>query len=172
VLSMLCSRPVGSAAVDPATAVGAAVQFLQANGYSDMAETYYMTHDGVLTVNFAYRQGEVLCYSDLVKVSVALDNGKICGFEARGYLTSHCLRDLTAPEVSAEEARSAVPETLTVLAEQLALVPSDGAYETLCREFKCQAGEDRHYIIYVDAQTGRQHKILILLEDASGTLTL
>ena len=131
-----------------------------------------MTQSGVLTVNFAYRQGEVLCYSDLVKVSVALDNGKVCGFEAKGYLTAHTRRDLPAAEVDEDTARAAVPEGLTVLAQQLALVPSDGKYETLCREFKCEAPDGRHYIIYVNAVTGEQEKILILLEDASGALTL
>ena len=107
-----------------------------------------------------------------MKVSVALDTGTVCGFEAKGYLTAHTLRQLPEVSVSAEEARSAVPETLTVLATQLALVPSEGRYETLCHEFKCTAADGRHYIIYVNAQTGAQHKILILLEDESGALTL
>ena len=172
VLSLLCSRPVGSAAVDLETALDTAARFLRANGYADMAETYHMTQGGILTVNYAYRQDGVICYSDLVKVSVALDTGKVCGFEAKGYLTAHAQRELPAPEVSEDDARTAVPEGLTVLAQQLALVPSDGRYETLCREFKCEAPDGRHYIIYVNAVTGEQEKILILLEDASGALTL
>ena len=172
VLSLLSSRPAGSAAVKTEDAVNTAKDFLAGAGYRDMAETYHMTQNGVLTVNFAYRQGDVLCYSDLVKVSVALDTGKVCGFEAKGYLTAHCVRALPAPAVRAEEARAAVPDSLEILAEQLALVPSDGRYETLCHEFKCAADDGRHYIIYVNAQTGAQHKILILLEDESGTLTL
>ena len=131
-----------------------------------------MKQDGVLTVNFAFRQGDVLCYSDLVKVSVALDSGKVCGFEAKGYLMAHCPRELPAPAVTPEDARAAVPASLEVLAAQLALVPSDGKYETLCYEFKCAAADGRHSIIYADAATGAQHKILILLEDETGTLTL
>ena len=131
-----------------------------------------MKQGGILTVNYAYRQGDVLCYSDLVKVSVALDSGRVCGFESRGYLSAHCARDLPAPAVSAEQARAAVPDTLEVLAAQTALVPSDGKVETLCHEFKCAAPDGRHYIIYVNALTGVQHKILILLEDESGSLTL
>ena len=172
VLSMLSSRPAGGAKVSAETAVETAKAFLERAGYSSMAETYHMTQNGALTVNFAYRQGDVICYSDLVKVSVALDTGKVCGFEAKGYLTAHCRRELPSPAVSAEEARAAVPDSLEVLATQLALVPSEGKYETLCHEFKCTASDGRHYIIYVNAQTGAQHKILILLEDESGALTL
>ncbi len=172
VLSYLTSRPIGSGTVGAEAAAETAKAFLERAGYRDMAETYHMTQGGVLTVNFAYRQGEVLCYSDLVKVSVALDTGRVCGFEAKGYLTAHGARSIPAPAVGAEEAAAAVPDSLEVLAVQLALVPSDGRYETLCHEFKCASADERHYIIYVNAQTGAQHKILILLEDESGTLTL
>ena len=172
VLSMLSSRPVASANVSDDAALAAADDFLSHVGYTDMAETYHMKQGGILTVNYAYRQGDVLCYSDLVKVSVALDSGKVCGFEARGYLSAHCARDLPAAAVSAEQARAAVPDTLEVLAVQTALVPSEGKIETLCHEFKCAAPDGRHYIIYVNALTGAQHKILILLEDESGSLTL
>jgi germination protein YpeB len=172
VLSLLCSRPVGSAVTDAETAVETARRFLATNGYADMAETYHLTQNGILTVNFAFRQGDVLCYSDLVKVSVALDTGEVCGFEARGYLTAHTVRDLPAQTVGAEEAAAAVPDGLEILARQLALVPSEGKYETLCWEFKCRSSDGRHYIIYADARSGRQHKILILLEDESGVLTL
>ena len=172
VLSMLSSRPVGAASVPAADGVETAKRFLREAGYENMNETYHMTQGGVLTVNFAFRQGEVLCYSDLVKVSVALDTGAVCGFEAKGYLSAHCVRALPEPAVSAEQARAAVPDELEVLAVQRALVPSEGKYETQCYEFKCAAPDGRHYIIYADAATGLQHKILILLEDESGALTI
>ena len=172
VLAMLSSRPVGRAAVPVDEAVETAKEFLRDAGFADMAETYHMTQGGILTVNFAYRQGEVLCYPDLVKVSVALDTGRICGFETRGYLTAHTARELPEPAVSEEHARTMVPESLELLAHQMALVPSDGQYETLCHEFKCAAENGQHYIIYVNALTGAQEKILILLEDESGALTL
>ena len=172
VLSMLSSRPVAGRNVSDEQALAAAAEFLRRAGYDGMAATYHMKQGGVMTVNYAFRQGDVLCYSDLVKVSVALDSGKVCGFEAGGYLCAHCPRELPSPAVSESEARNAVPEGLEVLSVQLALVPSDGRYETLCHEFKCAAADGRHYIIYVDAATGAQHKILILLEDENGTLTI
>ena len=172
VMSMLSSRPVGTASVSAEAAVDAARQFLLDAGYRNMTETYHMIRDGVLTANFAFCQGDVLCYSDLVKVSVAMDTGRVCGFEAKGYLTAHCERTLPAAAVSAETAAAAVPAELEILSVRTALVPTLGKYETLCHEFKCAAADGRHYIIYVDALTGAQHKILILLEDESGTLTL
>lgn len=172
ILNMLSSRPVGSAAVTAQAAVETARSFLRDRGLTEMAETYHMTQGGVLTVNFAYRQNGVICYSDLIKVAVALDTGEVCGYEAAGYLTAHCLREIPEAAVDGVTAAQRVPPELEILAWQFALVPSDGKYETLCHEFKCAAEDGRHFIIYVNAATGEQEKILILLEDETGTLTL
>ncbi len=45
-------------------------------------------------IPFALVQNGVIIYPDLVKVTVALDNGDIVGYEAMGYLMSHHDRDI------------------------------------------------------------------------------
>ena len=35
-----------------------------------------------------------------------------------------------------------------------------------------RSGEGQHILVYVNAQTGQEEKILILLEDESGTLVI
>lgn len=172
VLGMLCARPVGDRKVSPEAAVEKAKSFLRAKGYQNMTETYYMCQGNILTANFAFEQEGVICYSDLVKVSVALDTGKVCAFESKGYLSSHCWRELPQAAVSEDRAREKVSPLLEVLSVRTALVPSDGKYEILCHEFTCRAEDERKYIIYVDAVSGEQEKILILLEDGNGALTL
>jgi spore germination protein len=172
VLGVLSSRMPGEGNVTPEEAIQTAKRFLERRGYTDMTESYYMVQDNVITINFAYEQDGVICYSDLVKVSVAKDTGGVCGFESRGYLTTHCVRELPEPVASWDQAREMVSDSLEILSEKIALVPSDGKYETLCYEFTCQTEDDRHYMIYVNAETGEQEKILILIEDENGTLTL
>ena len=54
-----------------------------------MKETYYLKQDGIVTINYAYKQDEVTVYPDLIKLKVALDNGEIMGIETKGYLNSH-----------------------------------------------------------------------------------
>lgn len=76
------------------------------------------------------------CYPDLVKVGVALDTGDVVSFESEGYLMNHGDRTLPAPAVSEAEAAAQVDGSLTVLAHQLALIPTGGEYEVLCHEFK------------------------------------
>ena len=172
VLEVMNPRSVGSAGISSEDAVEAARTFLNKAGYENMSESYYMTNGNVCTVNFAYTQSGVICYPDLIKVSVAMDNGEIVGFETMGYVMSHTQRNLPSAEATKEEALKKVSPRLTVLSHQMAVIPTEGKYEVYCHEFKCETESGRHYIIYVNAETGEEEKILILIESESGTLTL
>ncbi|MCD8254841.1 MAG: germination protein YpeB [Oscillospiraceae bacterium] len=165
-----CVHSGGDLSADKAAQT--ALRFLSSRGYSSMQETYHITQDNKILFNFAYEDGGVLFYPDLVKVAVATDTGEVCAFEAAGYLTCHCERELPEAACGEDEARALVSGDLQELSHALTVIPSDGQYELLCHEFKCAAEDDRHYIIYVNAVTGEQEKILILLEDESGSLTI
>ena len=172
VLQMLSSRPVGEAALSRKEGVAAAAAFLEEHGYRDMAPSYFLEGDGILTVHFAAVQDGVYCYPDLVKVGVALDNGDVVSFEAHGYLMNHGAREPAAPAVTQAEAAERVDSSLTVLSHQLALIPTGGEYEVLCHEFKCQNAGGGHVLVYVNAESGQQERILLLLEDEHGTLVI
>ena len=172
VLQMLSSRPVGEMALSRKEGVEAAAAFLEEHGYRDMAPSYFLEGDGILTVHFAAVQDGVYCYPDLVKVGVALDNGDVVSFEAHGYLMNHGAREPAAPAVTQAEAAERVDSSLTVLSHQLALIPTGGEYEVLCHEFKCQNAGGGHVLVYVNAESGQQERILLLLEDEHGTLVI
>ena len=171
-MSITNSRSVGTASLSPDQGAMAAYEFLSKNGFENMVETYRYNNDGRLTVNFAYRENDVLCYPDLCSVTVALDTGSILSFECTSYLSNHTQRTLEVPAVSVDDARAKVSPKLDVLREQLALIPTDGEYEVLCWEFVCEAENGQHYIVCINAATGAEQKILILLEDENGTLAL
>ena len=171
-INMLCSRQPEEATMSAEEATAAAAKFLESRGFTNMTQSYHMINDNIMTVNFAYEQDGVLCYSDLIKVGVALDTGAIVGFEARGYIMAHCEREIPEAEVDADTAREQVSSNLEIKSEGIVLIPTDGKYEKLCHEFKCHTPEDKNYIVYVNAVTGEQEKILILIEDESGTLTM
>lgn len=173
VLSMLSSHQnVGGEGMDTAEALRRAADFLSSRGYRNMDETYYMVQDGVLTVNYASTKGNVRLYPDLIKVSVAMDNGEVCGFEALGYISSHGDRSLPEAKVSSEEAAGRLPEELQVESSRLAVIPTAGGQERFCHEFVCLNGDEQRFIVYVNAVSGEQEKILILLEDENGSLTI
>lgn len=172
VMGVTNSRSVGEPAISEEDAISIAGDFLTRNGYETMEPTYYYNHDGRLTINFAHRQGDVLCYPDLCSITVAMDNGGILSFESTSYLSNHHERTDNTPVISSEEARSKVSPRLTILKEQLAWIPTDGEYEVLCWEYICEAENGQHYVVCINSQTGAEQKILILLEDENGTLAL
>jgi len=57
-----------------------------------MVDTYYLKEDNTAIINYAYKQGDVVVYPDLIKVKIALDNGEVIGFESKGYLSNHTER--------------------------------------------------------------------------------
>ncbi len=172
VLSLLHSRPVWEQNLTIPTALQTAQTFLNAHGYRDMRETYHIRQNNVLTINYAVVQDHVLCYPDLIKVSVALDDGSILGFESHGWIMNHEARTFAAPAIPEETARNVVSPHLEILSHQLALIPTAGEYEVLCHEFKCRTDENTHIIVYINATTGSEEKILLLLENERGTLVL
>lgn len=170
VLSLFTSRTPGDAELTTLEGLNIARNFLAQRGYSSMEESYYMEQGNILTVNFAFEQNHVLCYPDLIKVSVALDTGAVTGFECHGWIMNHTKRSLASPTLSTEAARTKVSPHLQVLAHQMTLIPTDGQYEVLCHEFKCRTEQDTHVLVYINAATGNEEQILLLLEDAHGTL--
>ncbi len=172
VLNMTNSRPVGDPTVSVDIAAARAEDFLQAHGFDSMRPSYFTVQDSSVIVNFAYTQDNVICYTDLIKVRVALDNGDVTGFESHGYVMNHSERSIPEATVTTEQAQANISEHLEVLSHNMAIIPSSGKYELFCHEFKCQNEQGAHYIVYVNASTGVEEKILILIEDENGTLVL
>lgn len=173
VLSYFQNRCPGQPSLSVEEAVSIAQNYLTAWAFPHMEPSYHIQREGLLTIHFAPVEQEIYCYPDLVKLTIALDNGKLLGYEAHGYLYQHRIRSFPAPAVSQDTARAAVPGGVEVLSAQKALIPTQGGTEeVLTYEFKCQTAEGRHVLIYVNAETGLQQNILLLLEDESGTLAL
>lgn len=170
VLSLFTNRTPADAVLSTQEALAVAHSFLTQRGYRAMEETYYTEQGNVLTVNFAPVQNHVLCYPDLIKVSVAMDTGAVTGFECHGWIMNHTPRSFDTPSVSAEEARSKISPHLQILSHQMTLIPTKGQYEVLCHEFKCRTEQNTHVLVYVNAVTGNEEQLLLLLEDAHGTL--
>lgn len=172
IYSALCSRVAGEEKYSVDVGLSMARSLLDSWGFEDMEESYHIVENGVLLVNYEYSQDGVLCYPDLIKVGVALDNGTLARYDAQGYISAHTQRTLPDVAVTREEAQEGLAVSLAVAGHNLAVIPSEGGEERLCHEFICQTETGEHYLLYVNAVTGAEEKILILLEDESGTLTI
>lgn len=171
-LEMYSSREVGTPVLSAEECIEKAKDRLASLGMRDLAESYCFEREGVVTINFAHVERGVICYPDLIKVSVAADTGDVIGLEARGYIMNHRERTLPEVAVSEQEAHASLSPALTVESTRLAVIPSAGEYELFCHEFLCTDAEGRHVLVYVNAETGVEEQILILIESAAGTLTI
>lgn len=166
------SRLVEQTVISAKEALDAAKKLLERKGYSNMRESYYMIDNNIMTANFAYNDNGVICYPDLIKVGIAMDNGTLQSFDATGYIKSHTKRTIPTAAVPEESAKSKVPSDLNIVNINKTIIPSAGKNEVLCYEFECEDADAQRFLIYVNATTGEQEKIFILLQDDNGTLTL
>ena len=171
VIRDISSRIPDETLLTPEEAVQKALDFLSSYGYDGMEETYHLREGAMLTAVFCYAWDGVTFYPDMIKVTVALDNGEILRTDFEPYLTSHGERTLPEVRLTEEEAAQNVPAGYTLLSQNLALIPSAGEEERLCRELVCEDEEGGHCLLYHNVETGNQEKILLLLEDETGTLS-
>ena len=174
---LLNGREVGEERLNHDAIFQRAGEYLAEQGYDNLRATYYEKSDGICTINYAAMQDGVTLYTDLVKVGVALDDGSIVFYDARGYLTNHRDRALGQPALTAEEAAGSVSPLLAVRSNRPALIPTGGQNEVLCYEFLAEAtdagegAQPQKLLVYVNADTGEEEQILMLLETPYGTLT-
>lgn len=148
-----------------------AMKFLDMHNLKEMKETYYIKENGMATINFAYNDNNVICYPDLIKVKVSLEDGSILGMEAKSYYSSHHERKIGYPKISLEEARKKLNTNIEVLSEGLAIIPTDWRTELLTYEFKGKIDENE-FLVYVNAETGKEEKIFMIVDTPNGVLTI
>ncbi len=168
---LISSANVTEEKISPQDAIKYASDYLEKLGISNMKESYYATSEGQCTINFAYTENNITYYPDLIKVTVALDTGKIIGIDARGYITNHCQRTELVVTLTQEQALKSVSPNLSVIDSKLCVIPSSGKNEFFCYEFHCKDKDGKEYLVYINTQTGQENNILLLLYSDEGTLT-
>ncbi len=149
-----------------------AKSYLEKIGYENMEQTYYMISNNICLVNFAYTENDVTCYSDLIKVGVSMQDGKVVSLEAEGYLTNHLDERTFTQSVKIDEAQEGISPYLSVISSKKCIIPLENGLESACYEFHCESNETgEEVLIYVNAQTGTEENILLLLYIDGGALT-
>lgn len=171
IMYFINNRPVNESNYNKDAATSVAFDYLTEHGFSNMTSSYYEITDNTATINFAYSQNGVKMYPDLIKVRVALDIGEVTGIECKGYLMNNKDRGVMTAKISEEEARACVSTNLEVNAVSLCVIPKDSLREVLCYEFH-GTYKDKNFIVYINAENGREEDILLLIESDTGILTV
>lgn len=167
---MLGSSYAGVSKLSAEEAIERGLEYLKSHGINNMKESYYSINDGICTVNYAYVQNGVICYPDLIKISVAMDTGKVISVDARGYLVNHFARTDVNPVLTSENAAKSLSPYLTVKDVKTAVIPTDSGNEILCYEFWCEGTGNEELLVYINAATGEEENIFFLLYSDNGIL--
>ena len=172
VVNMNSNRDITAEIISQEEAGNKAKEFLDNKGFINMKETYYLKQEGIVTINYAYMQDNIIMYPDLIKVKVALDNGEVLGIETTGYLNNHVEnRDISNIKITEEEAKKDLNTNLEIISSGMAVIPTEWETELLCYEFKGKV-EDKEFLVYINAENGREEDILIITNTPNGTLAM
>ena len=170
IVFMNYDREISGENITEQEAIQKGKDFLGSKGYINMQETYSIKNSGFITINYAYKQEDVIIYPDLIKVKIALDNGEIIGIETMGYLNNHNIREIPTNLISEEEAIKDISKNTQKEVKGLAIIPTEFNTEILCYEIKGKINEIE-FLTYINAQTGKEEDTLILINTENGTLT-
>ena len=147
------------------------IEYLKNIGIESVKSTYYLEIENMITINYAAVQDGVTLYPDLVKVKIAMDTGEICSVETTGYLFNHKKRENITPAITLKEAKEVLNKNIEILSEGIAIIPTDAKNEVLVYEFKGKIN-NKEFMIYVNAKTKQEEKVLLIINTPGGTLTM
>lgn len=169
---VLYGGKITQSSIDEKNAVNIAKKYLDSIGYENMSETYYMTNNNVCVINFAYKKDNVTYYSDLIKVGISMDDGKVLSLEAEGYIANHRERKKFSDKIKKDDAEKKLSPYLKVLNTKKCIIPKNDGKEAMCYEFHCESGEtNEEVLVYINCETGKEENIMLLLYSDGGTLT-
>lgn len=161
VRSYTSSRVVVPGKVSVKEACAAAEKFIEDRGYGDVALTEADETGGCVACRFAPLAGDAKCYPDLIKISIATDNGGVQSFDASDYADNHKQRSVPENIVTESAARAAIPGSLKIESSGKAFIMSPGGRDVFCREFGCVGKNGDKVTVFVNALTGKQQEIEI-----------
>ena len=145
--------------------------FLESLGLENMTCVWASSSRAVTSLNFAYEENGIIVYSDLIKLTVCQETGKVTGMEAAPYYTNHVARQMPKAKLSAKEAVKQVSSSLTVTGTRLAYIPKSENRECLAYEFRAEKDGEIYYV-YIDAITGRQTEMFRVIDTDDGVMLL
>ena len=166
------NRTIAEEIISDEDADSIAKKFLDSKDYKNLEKTYYTKQAGIMTINYAAVQNNVIIYPDLIKVKVALDNGEILGIETTGYLNNNEKRNLSNSNIiSKEKAKENINKNIKIEGERLAVIPTEFKTEIFCWELRGKVN-DRDFLIYVNVKTGKIENILVITDTGNGILAM
>jgi len=172
VVYLLDGRAANKSSIDIKTAVSIGEKYLNNLGFNNMAVTFTLNSDNVVTANYIFKQNGIIIYPDQIKIKIALDDGSILGVEAEKYLVAHQdKRDLSVPKISRSDAQKKVSTRLSIKSVNIAVIPYESDKEVQCYEFSGSYKGD-NFKVYINCDTGYEQRIIQIINTPEGDLVM
>lgn len=156
---------------DLISAINKAKEFAKTLKLDDMECVWSAKTDKTAYINLAPVVDDIIMYPDLIKVKVDLQENIVVGWEASSYAYNHVEREDLIAQLSEEEARELISKNLEIESQKLCVIPLDFVGETLAYEFSGEYYGYKYYL-YIDAYTGKQVRVLRVVQTNEGELVL
>ncbi len=148
-----------------------ASQYCESIGLKDMTAVWVNNNSSNVYVNMCYEQNGVILYPDMLKLKISLDTGEVIGYEGLNYAFNHTKRDNLTAKVSLDEAVLNASAILEDIEARLVVIPINVTSEKLCYELVGEFNGEK-YFVYVDAMTGKEIKVLRMIDSNQGDLLM
>lgn len=145
--------------------------FIKKTGVDNMTVVWQCSSNNVAQFNFAYEQDGVIVYSDLIKVNVCREKGRVTAMEASGYYLNHTERTIAKAAMTEKQAKAVLSTALNIQSSRLTLIPVGNDNEKLAYEFYGTYGGSEYYV-FVDASTGMELEIFKVIDTSNGRLLM
>lgn len=171
----ICSyRQVSAAGISKEDAIKSAQDYAASIfGLDNFSGVWYNadSQDNTAYVNLAPVIDDVVYYTDLVIVKVALDNGKVLGLESKAFLINHADKELEPIVLTAEQSKSLVSKKIVISGTRLAVIPKGKSGYVLCYEnYGSYKGYD--YMVYINVTTGEEEDVLRVIDSEQGSMLM
>ena len=164
------SRPVRDTAVGTDEALFHALTFTKEAGFPSMEAVFYENSGSLLTVSLAPYTNGVIYYSDMIKVTIALDDASVVGFNASSYLLNHKERTFPEGESLSYDTLAKINPEFSLKSVNKVFIPNEYGGENACIEALGTFRNDT-FLIYINSETGKEEEILLLSEEEESYFT-
>lgn len=85
-------------------------------------------------------------------------------------MNNHIERNIPKVKITEKQAKATLNKNLEITSSGLAIIPTKWKTEIFCYEFKGKInGTD--FLVYINAETGKEENILVIIETPNGILT-
>lgn len=159
-------RPLGESSLTTDQAADKAMATLKKMGW-DVEQTSIEDFGGYIHLEAVNVEKGIRIYPDKLRLTVALDNGRITAYDSTAYWLFNHNRDLDKDILSIDKVMNSLHPDMDIIYSRLAVISRPGWEEAFCYEFRGGINEEE-FLVYINASEGLEEKIQRIIKTPRG----